>query len=141
MKVIFENEYFKFYLTGNDLSNVHLDSKSKEEQEIYDSDEVMSHKEKLIKVDNMIEYFYNFWKLIENNNEKKQYILNININLVMINIPMQYYIKFKNVLDSLKKVITSNLKETNIKIENDLAKYFVNLILTLYKPIKPLHLI
>ena len=34
--VIYENEYFIFYLSGENKTNVHLDSKSKVIQEKYD---------------------------------------------------------------------------------------------------------
>lgn len=140
LNVIYENEYFMFYLSGENQTNVHLDSKSKEIQEKYDSEEVMSHKEKLKKVDELLEYFYNFWKLIEINCDKKMYTMYFNINLVMINMPPIYYIKIKNTLDSLKSVIVLNLKESYFKVENKLAKYFLDIILTFYKPIKPIHL-
>lgn len=138
--VIYENEYFIFYLSGENKTNVHLDSKSKLIQEKYDSEEVMSHEEKLKKVDELIEYFYNFWKLIEKSRDKKMYTMYFNINLVMINMPPSYFIKIKNTLDSLKGVIVSNLKESYFKVENKLAKYFFDIILTFYKPIKPVHL-
>ena len=141
LNVIYENEYFIFYLSGENKTNVHLDSKQKEIQEKYDSDEVMSHQEKLKKVRELLDYFYNFWKLIEKSCDKKMYTMYFNINLVMINIPVEYFIKIKNTLDSLKNVITSNLKESYFKVENKLAKYFFDLILTFYTPIKPIHLI
>jgi hypothetical protein len=59
----------------------------------------------------------------------------------MINVPPSYYLKIKNVLDSLKSVVISNLKKTNIIIESKLAKYFFDLILTFYTPIKPVNII
>jgi len=140
LNIIYENEYFIFYLSGENQTNVHLDSKSKEIQEKYDPEEVMTHEEKLKKVDELLEYFYNFWKLVEKSGDKKMYTMYFNINLVMINIPAGYFIKIKNTLDSLKSVILSNLKESYFKVENKLAKYFLDLILTFYKPIKPVHL-
>lgn len=139
--IIYENEFFIFYLSGDDKTNVHLDSKCKEIQEKYDSDKVMSHEEKLKKVDEILEYFYNFWKLIENSGDNKKYTMYFNINLVMINMPPNYLLKIKNTLDSLKSVIISNLEESYFKVENKLAKYFFDIILTFYKPIKPVHLI
>lgn len=141
MNIIYENEFFIFYLSGDFNTNIHLDSKSKEMQEKYDSDDVMSHEEKLNKVDEVLNYFYNFWKLIEKSGDKKMYTMYFNINLVMINIPAPYFIKIKNTLDSLKSVIITNLNESYFKVENKLAKYFFDLILTFYKPIKPIHLI
>ena len=138
--IIYENEYFIFYLSGDNQTNVHLDSKAKEIQEKYDPEEIMSHEEKLKKVDELLQYFYNFWKLIEKSGDKKMYTMYFNINLVMINIPAPYFIKIKNTLDSLNTVIKSNLNESYFKVENKLAKYFFNLILTFYKPIKPVHL-
>lgn len=140
LNVIYENEHFIFYLSGENQENVHLDSKSKEDQVKYDSEDVMKHKDKLKKVDELLEYFYNFWKLVEKSGDKKIYTMYFNINLVMINIPASYFIKIKNTLDSLKSVILSNLKESYFKVENKLAKYFLDLILTFYKPIKPVHL-
>ena len=140
LNVIYENEHFIFYLSGENQENVHLDSKSKEDQVKYDSEDVMKHKDKLKKVDELLEYFYNFWKLVEKSGDKKIYTMYFNINLVMINIPESYFIKIKNTLDSLKSVILSNLKESYFKVENKLAKYFLDLILTFYKPIKPVHL-
>ena len=140
-KIILDNIYFKMYIDGEDYTNVHLDSKPKEIQEKYDSEEVLSHEKKLQIVDQLLEYFYNFWKLVESSGDTKQYTMYFNINLVMINIPVHYYIKIKNVLESLKPVIISNLKESYFKVENKLAKYFFDLILTFYTPIKPLHII
>ncbi len=64
-KLLYENEHFIFYLTGDHLNNVHLDSKSKEIQEYYDSEEVMSHESKLKKLDELIKYFYNYWNIVE----------------------------------------------------------------------------
>lgn len=139
--VIYENEHFIFYLSGENQENIHLDSKSKEDQEKYESEDVMKHEEKLKKVDELLEYFYNFWKFVENSGDSKMYTMYFNINLVLIKIPVSYFIKIKNILDSLKIVINSNLKESYFKVENKLTKYFLNLILTLYKPIKPIHLI
>ena len=140
-RVILDNIYFTMYIDGDDYTNVHLDSKSKEIQEQYDSEEVLSHEKKLQIIDQVLEYFYNFWKLVESSGDTKQYTMYFNINLVMINIPVHYYIKIKNVLESLKSVIISNLKESYFKVENKLAKYFFDLILTFYTPIKPLHII
>ena len=141
LNVIYENEHFIFYLSGQNQTNVHLDSKLKEIQEKYDSEEVMSHEEKLKKVDELLEYFYNFWKLVEKSGDKKIYTMYFNINLVMINMPASYFIKIKNTLDSLKSVIISNLKESYFKVDNKLTKYFFDIILTFYKPIKPIHVI
>lgn len=141
LNIIHQNEYFIFYISGNQKNNLYLNSQSKEIQEKYDSDDIMSHEQKLQKVDEILEYFYNFWKLVEKSNDNKIYTLNLNINLVMINIPVEYYIKVKNILDSLKNVFEIYLKETYFKIDNKLAKYFLDIILTLYKPIKPVHLI
>jgi hypothetical protein len=140
-KIIIDNIYFIMYLDGENLTNVHLDTKSKDIQEKYDSEEVMSHENKLQLVDQVLEYFYNFWKLIETSGDTKQYTMYFNMNLIMINIPVSYYIKIKNVLESLKPVIKSNVKESYFKVENKLAKYFFDLILTFYTPIKPVHVI
>ena len=165
-KLIYENIYFKMSLKGNNFTEVHLESKSKEIQEQYDSNEIMSNDDKLKQIDELLDYFYNFWKIVESNNCNKLlesnncnkllesnngnngnnvsftlYTLNININLIMINVPPSYYLKIKGVLDSLKSVVISNLKETNIIIESKLAKYFFDLILTFYTPIKPVNII
>lgn len=139
--VIHQNEYFIFYLSGENKTNVNLDSKCKEIQEKYDSDEVMSQEEKIKKVDETLEYFYNFWKLIEESNDRKKYTMYFNINLIMINMPPTYLLKIKKTLDLLKNVITTNLVETYFKVENKLAKHFFDMILTFYKPIKPIYLI
>ena len=152
-RLIYENIYFKMSLKGNDFTEVHLESKSKEIQEQYDSNEVMSNDEKLKQIDELLDYFYNFWKIVESNNGNKLlesnngnnvnilYTLHININLIMINVPPSYYLKIKGVLDSLKSVVISNLKESFITIESKLAKYFFDLILTFYTPIKPISII
>ena len=140
-RIILDNIYFNFYLDGEDFTEVHLESKSKDIQEHYDSEEVLSHEKKLKIIDEVLEYFYNFWKFIKSSGDTKQYTMYFNINLVMINIPMHYYVKIKNVLESLKSVIQSNVTETYFKIENPLAKYFFDLILTFYVPVKPIHII
>ena len=136
--ILLKNEYIKFYICDN---NICIDSTPKEEQEKYDSDEVLSHEEKLKKIQDVIEYFYNFWKLIERENNNKLYTMNFNINLVMINIPLSFYWDIKKMLDSLKNVFETNLKETYFKIEHKLAKQFLDIIFSLYKPIKPVFFI
>lgn len=141
LNVIYENEFFIFYLDINNSTNVHLDSKPKEIQEQYEPEEIMTHDEKMKKMHEILEYFYNFWKLIENTGDKNKYTMYFNVNLVMINIPVEYFIKIKNTLDSLSDVIKSNLNETYFKVENKLAKYFFDIMLTFYKPIKPVYLI
>lgn len=137
--IIFENEFFLFYLS--DETNIHLDSKSRDKQEIYDSNEVMSQDDKLKRIDNVLEYFYNFWKLLENTGDDKLYTMHFNINLVMINVPPPYFIKINNTLNSLKSVFKKNLKETYFKIQHKLTRYFFDLILKIYEPIKPIHVI
>jgi hypothetical protein len=137
--IIFQNEFFTFYLS--DESNIHLDSKSKDEQKKYELDEIMSQDDKLKRIDNILEYFYNFWKLLENTGDERLYTMHFNINLVMINVPPPYFIKIKNTLDSLKSVFTKNLKESYFKIEHKLSRYFFDLVLKLYVPIKPIHII
>jgi hypothetical protein len=141
LNVIYENEFFIFYLGIDNATNVYLDSKPKEIQEQYEPEEIMTHDEKTKKMYELLEYFYNFWKLIENTGDKNKYTMYFNINLVMINIPVEYFIKIKNTLDSLSDVIKSNLNETYFKVENQLAKYFFDIMLTFYKPIKPIHII
>ena len=141
LNIIYENEFFIFYLGKDNPTNVHLDSKPKEIQEQYESEEIMTHVEKIKKMHELLEYFYNFWKLIENTGDKNKYTMYFNVNLVMINIPVEYFIKIKNTLDSLSDVIKSNLNETYFKVENQLAKYFFDIMLTFYKPIKPIHII
>ena len=96
-------------------------------QEQFDSEEVLSHENKLKIIDQVMEYFYNFWKLIETSKDTKLYTMYFNINLVMINVPMTYYIKIKNLLESLKNVIRSNVKESYFIVENKLAKYFFDI--------------
>lgn len=136
--VLLDNEYFIFYLEG---TNVHLNSKPKEIQEQYDSESVMSHKVKMQKMHQVLDYFYNFWKMIESSNDTKMYTIYFNINLIMIDIPISFYGKIKSTLDSLKSVIQSNVIESYFKVENKLAKYFLDIILTMYKPVKPIHII
>lgn len=136
--VLLDNEYFIFYLEG---TNVHLNSKPKEIQEQYDSESVMSHETKMEKMHQVLDYFYNFWKMIESSNDEKMYTMYFNINLIMINIPISYYGKIKSTLDSLKSVIQSNVIESYFKVENKLAKYFLDIILTMYKPVKPIHIV
>tara|TARA_B100001093_G_scaffold64713_1_gene54624 strand:+ start:7219 stop:7662 length:444 start_codon:yes stop_codon:yes gene_type:complete len=139
--IIYENIYFKLYLSGENLDNVYVISQPKEMQEKYDSNDVLSHEKKIKLVDELMEYFYNYWMLIKNTNDTKMYTLNIDLNLIMINIPIHYYLKIKQLLDSLKSVIETNLTETYFKVTNPLAKYFLDLVLTLYKPVKPIHII
>jgi hypothetical protein len=136
--VLLKNEYIKFYIID---TNIYIDSTPKEEQEKYDSDEILSHEKKIKKIQDVIEYFYNFWKLIEQENNDKLYILNFNINLVMINIPLSFYWDIKKMLDSLKKVFEKNLKESYFKIEHKLAKQFLDLVFSLYIPVKPIYFI
>jgi hypothetical protein len=63
------------------------------------------------------------------------------INLVEINIPMNTFMTIKKVFNDLKNVFEKNLKESYFKVEHKLAKYFLDIVLTLYKPVKPVHII
>jgi len=139
--IIYENIYFKLYVTGDNLENIYLVSQSKELQEKYDSNDTLSHEAKLKLIDELMEYFYNYWILIQQIGDNKLYTLHLDLNLIMIEVPVHYYLKIKQLLDKLKPVIETNLKETNFKVTNKLAKYFLDLILTLYKPIKPINII
>lgn len=138
MKTIFETEHLIMFLGEKD-TDIFIESKSKEIQEHYE--QCMSAKEKLKRFDEFLEYFYNFWMLIETTNDEKIYTIHFNLNLLMIEIPLSRYVKIKNILDSLKSVIKKNLKETYFKVENKLAKYFLDLMFTFYTPIKPVHII
>lgn len=129
-KIIYQNEFFTFFIINR---NVYLESKPKETQELYDK---YDNNDKLKKFDELIDYFYNYWKLVELEENNEKYIMNFNVNLVMINIPIDRFIKIKTVLESLKNVIEKKLEKTYIKVDNNLTKHFFDLILTFYKPIR-----
>lgn len=141
MKVIFETEHFILYTDGDNDTDIHINSKSKDIQEYYDPEEVMSHKKKIERVNEFITYFYNYWKLIEQLNEDKLYTMYFDINLVMIEIPVGMFITIKNIFTNLKKVFEKKLKESYFKVEHKFAKHFLDIVLSLYKPVKPVHLI
>ena len=101
----------------------------------------MSQEEKMKRVDDMLEYFYNFWKVVEKTNSKIEYTLHFNTSLIAIWIPMGYYLKLRDVFNSLKPVFKTNLVKTYFKVENNLAKTLINLVLSLYTPVKPVHII
>ncbi len=67
--------------------------------------------------------------------------MHFNTNLIAIWIPMAYYLKIRDLFNSLKSVFKTNLVETYFKVENHLAKTLINLILSLYTPTKPVHVI
>ena len=77
--VIHQNEYFIFYLSGENKTNVNLDSKCKEIQEKYDSDEVMSQEEKIKKE---IEKPYIAIKESLSDDYKKQFERNIDRDIL-----------------------------------------------------------
>jgi len=139
--IILENEYFKFYLSGENLDELHLDSQPKEIQEKYESNDILSQEDKLKRLDDLIDYFYNYWKLIETSQDNKIYTMYFNVNLIMINNALPHLFKLKNIFNSLSSVIKTNLKETYFKIENPFAKVIFDLVLTFYKPIKPVYCI
>ena len=141
MKIIFETEHFILYTDGDNDTDIHINSKSKDIQEYYEPEEVMPHKKKLERVNEFITYFYNYWKIIEQLNEDKLYTMYFDINLVEIEIPVGMFITIKNVFNSLKNVFEKNLKESYFKVEHKLAKHFFDIVLSLYKPVKPVHLI
>lgn len=129
-KIIYQNEFFTFFIINR---NVYLKSKPKEIQELYEKSD---NDEKLKKFDELIDYFYNYWKIVELEENNYKYIMNFDINLVMINIPLDRFLKIKAVLESLKNVIEKKLEKTYIKVDNNLTKHFFDLILNFYKPIK-----
>jgi hypothetical protein len=136
MKNIYSNEYFVLQV---DKDTLYLTTTSKEIQEKYEPESVMSQEEKVKRIDLILEYFYNFWKLQENTNDI--YTLKLDINLIMIEIPWSHYLKVKKTLDSLKEIFTVNLKETNIIVKNNLTKYFLKVIFQLYTPVKPVNIV
>ena len=140
-KIILDNIYFSIYTDGKNNTNLHVDTKPKEIQEKYDSDNVLSLEKKLELLEEVLDYFYNYWKMIELSGDKNEHTIYFNINLIMINIPFSYYGKVKSVLESLKNVISLNVKESYFKVENKLAKYFLDIFFTFYTPIKPVHII
>tara|TARA_E500000178_G_C17038017_1_gene764595 strand:+ start:7285 stop:7698 length:414 start_codon:yes stop_codon:yes gene_type:complete len=132
-KILLENIYFQIYLINNHL---YLSNSSKEDQEKYDNLDI---EKKLELFDEFLEYFKNFWILIKN--ESIMYTLNVNLDLVMINLPIHYYKKIGDILNSLRDIFETNLIETNIKIYNVLVKNIVELILVFYKPVKKINII
>lgn len=137
MKTIYETEHLIMFLDNN--TDIFIESKSKEIQEQYEH--TMTADQKLERFDEFLDYFYNFWKLIETTNDEKLYTMKFNLNLLMIEIPLSKYVKIKNILNSLKPILNKNLKETYFKVENNLTKYFLDLMFTFYTPIKPVHII
>ena len=136
MKNIYSNEYFVLQV---DKDTLYLTTTSKEIQEKYEPESVMSQEEKVKRIDLILEYFYNFWKLQESTDSI--YTLKLDINLIMIEIPWSHYLKVKKTLDSLKEIFTVNLKETNIIVKNNLTKYFLKVIFQLYTPVKPVNIV
>lgn len=136
MNNIFSNEYF---VLQADKDTLYLTTTSKEIQESYEPESVMSQDEKVKRIDQILEYFYNFWKLQENTDSI--YTLKLDINLIMIEIPWSHYLKVKKTLDSLKDIFRVNLKETNIVVKNNLTRYFLKVIFQLYTPVKPINII
>lgn len=139
--LIYENEYFKFYLAGDNLDEVHFDSQSKEIQEMYEPEDILPQTEKIKRLNDSIDYFYNYWKLIETSKDTKMYTMYFNVNEIKINDALPHLFRLKDIFNSLSSVITSNLKETYFKVENPLARIIFDLVLTFYKPIKPVHII
>jgi len=137
MKIIFETEHLILFTEGENDTEVYVHSKSKEDQELWD---IMTQEEKLQRFDEFIHYFYSFWRIIEQRDEKLIHTLYFDVNLLMIEIPIDRYIKIKNILNSLKPVLEVNLKETYFKVENKLTEYFLKLVLTFYTPVKPIHI-
>ena len=136
MKNIYSNEYFVLQV---DKDTLYFTTTSKEIQEKYEPESVMSQEEKVKRIDLILEYFYNFWKLQESTDSI--YTLKLDINLIMIEIPWSHYLKVKKTLDSLKEIFTVNLKETNIIVKNNLTKYFLKVIFQLYTPVKPVNIV
>ena len=136
MKNIYSNEYFVLQV---DKDTLYLTTTSKEIQEKYEPESVMSQEEKVKRIDLILEYFYNSWKLQESTDSI--YTLKLDINLIMIEIPWSHYLKVKKTLDSLKEIFTVNLKETNIIVKNNLTKYFLKVIFQLYTPVKPVNIV
>lgn len=134
--IIYEDEFFEFYKIDKD--QIHIATKSKEIQEVNDS---IPNEEKLKRIDILLDYFYNFWVYVKQSNDKTMYTFNFDINLIMIQVSLPYFIKVKDTLGSVREMLITNLKETNIIIKNNLAKYFFDFIFTIYKPIKPVHII
>lgn len=141
INILHENMYFKFYLSGEDKNCVHLDSTTREYQEQFLPEEILSYNDKVKHLNETIEYFYNFWKLVETSNDIKIYTLYFNINELMIKNSWMHLFKVAEIFKKLRKVIKSNIKETYFKIESQNTKNIFDFVLTIYKPIKPVHII
>lgn len=134
---IFTNEYFNLYVLNN--NELHMDSTSEEIQMKYQSNDVLSQEEKLEKMDSIMLYFYNFWILAEQQN--KTYTMHFNTNLLLIDMPLKYYYKIKELFESLKDIFNKCLIESTFKVENKKAKMLITFILSIYKPVKPITVI
>lgn len=136
--ILFSNEFLLFYINDTD---VYLESTSLETQTNFNNVSTLTEEEKMHKLYELMEYFYNFWKLIETANDNKLYTMYFNINLVEIKVNLSFFLKIKELLDSLRSVIETKIKESYFKVEHKLAKYFLDMLLMVYKPIKPVHII
>jgi hypothetical protein len=141
INMLYENMYFKFYLSGENKDCVNLDSTTREHQEKFIPEEVLSYNDKVKYLHETIEYFYNFWKFIETSGDTKIYTMYFNINELMIKNAWTHLFKVAEVFKKLKTVIKSNVKETYFKIESQNTKNIFDFVLTMYKPLKPIHLI
>lgn len=138
MKVIFETEHLILFTDGINEDELYIHAKPKEIQEQH---ETMTTEDKLQRFDEFLHYFYNFWKIVEQGDRSVIYTMYFDVNLLMIEIPANRYIKIKKILESLKPILELNLKETYFKARNKLAEYFLKLVLTFYTPIKPIHIV
>ena len=141
VNMIYENYYFKLYLSGEKLTNIHIDSTPKEVQEIYDSNDVLSLEDKLKLSYELLQYIFNLFQVIDKNNYGEEYTLFLNVNLVMIEMPMEFFISIKNLLDSIRDILKKKLIETYFKIDNKFAQKMFDLVLSLYTPVKPIHVL
>ncbi len=134
-KQLFRNVYWNFYLSGTDL---YVETTPVPEQLEYNN---RTQTEKEEKRNEILVYFYNFWKYVESQNTDTRYTLHLYTDDIYCDSGPSYYLMVKDVLKSLQTIFKRNLEETIFKTNNMLARGVLRAVLTFYTPVRPLKIL
>lgn len=139
-KILLKNIFWNFYVIGTD---VYVTTTKYSDQLKYaeGGSEEKTKKEREELRDEILKYFFAFWKTIEQNNDDIKYTLHFDVSSMLVKTSVGYYAKMVSILKSLKKIFKKNLEETFFKIENKFTKSIFKIVMQLYTPVRPIHIL
>jgi hypothetical protein len=139
MNILVNNSLFVLTVDNN-TQNIYFNTHSIKKQYENQKNNNLNNEDKIICFNETVDYFYNFWIYI-NNESKLIYTNNFNIDLIEIDLPLNFYINVGIKLNQLRPIFDNYLSKSIIKVENDRVKKIMELFFTIYKSVKPIEII